>query len=235
MAAKHRGRPSLFITLRRWLLILIFYPIIRTVFRVTVIGRQNVPARGPYVVAYNHISKLEPPLMLAFWPVFLEAVAGADVWDRSGQGLLVWAYDAIPVKRGEYDRAVLDRIQTVLEAGCPLAISPEGGRSHTPGMRRALPGVAYILDRAGQIPIVPIALEGTSDEILSRAFSLPLPRPQVTLKIGAPFTLPPITGKGDERRTARQANADEVMLRIAEMLPPEYYGVYADQMAARKR
>ncbi|MBI3158760.1 MAG: 1-acyl-sn-glycerol-3-phosphate acyltransferase [Chloroflexi bacterium] len=227
-------RVTLWMRARRALLYLIFYPIIRIVFRTQVSGRENVPAHGPYVVAYNHISVLEPPLLLAFWPVFLEAVAGADVWERSGQGLLVTFYGAIPIKRGEYDRLVMDRIQAALAAGYPLMISPEGGRSHSPGMRRALPGVAYILDRAGEVPILPAAFSGTSDEILKQAFSRRLPRPRIQLRIGPAFTLPPVTGKGDERRRARQRNADEVMLRIAELLPPEYHGAYAEEMAARR-
>ncbi len=220
---------SLWVQARRWLLWAIFGPLIKIVFRVRVEGLENVPPHGPYVVAYNHISKLEPPLLLAHWPVFVEAVAGADVWHRSGQGLLVTAYHAIPVKRGEYDRLVLDRIQAALDAGYPLAISPEGGRSHTPGMRRALPGVAYILDRAGSIPIVPVAFIGTSDEVLKAAFTRKLPRPHITMRIGPPFQLPPVDGKGEARRLARQHNADTVMLHIAALLPPEYHGVYTGQ------
>ncbi len=226
-------RVSLWVQARRWLLWFIFVPLIKIVFRVTVEGRENVPRRGPYVVAYNHISKLEPPLLLAHWPAFVEAVAGADVWHRFGQGILVTAYSAIPVKRGEYDRLVLERIQAALDAGYPLAISPEGGRSHTPGMRRALPGVAYILDRAGQLPIVPVAFLGTSDEVLKQAFTLKLPRPRVTMRIGPAFYLPPVSGKGEARRAARQHNADTVMLKIAALLPPEYHGEYAELAAAK--
>lgn len=235
MAAENPYRVSWLVWLRRWVLWAIFGPIIRLVFRVSVQGREHVPRRGPYVIAYNHISMLEPPLLLARWPVFPEAVAGADVWHRSGQGLLVTAYGAIPIKRGEYDRMVMDRIQGALDAGYPLAISPEGGRSHTIGMRRALPGVAYILDRAGEVPILPVAFVGTSDAILKQAFSLPLPRPRVEMRIGPVFHLPPVSGKGEERRRARQQNADEVMLRIAEMLPPEYHGVYTEPFATRQQ
>jgi 1-acyl-sn-glycerol-3-phosphate acyltransferase len=226
-------RVTSWMRLRRALLYAIFYPLIRMVFRAEIEGVENVPRRGPYVVAYNHISVLEPPLLLAFWPVFLEAVAGADVWERNGQGILVTLYGAIPIKRGAYDREVMDRIQSVLAAGYPLMIAPEGGRSHTSGMRRALPGVAYILDRAGGVPILPAAFIGTSDEILKQAFSLPLPRPRIRLRIGKPFSLPPVQGKGEERRAARQRNADEVMLRLAELLPSEYHGAYAGEMAKR--
>ena len=50
------------------------------------------------------------------------------------------------------------------------------------------------------------------------------------MRIGDLFMLPPVTGKGEEKRAARQRNADEVMLRIASMLPEEYHGVYAGQV-----
>jgi hypothetical protein len=52
------------------------------------------------------------------------------------------------------------------------------------------------------------------------------------MRIGAPFWLPPIEGKGEQRRSYRQRNADLIMQRIAVLLPPEYHGVYADQELA---
>jgi hypothetical protein len=51
------------------------------------------------------------------------------------------------------------------------------------------------------------------------------------MRIGEPIKLPPINGRGAERRAMRQANADLVMRRIAELLPARYHGVYADEVA----
>ena len=204
-----------------------FAPLFRLAFlvlcRVKVIGKENVPKTGPYIVAYNHISLFEPPLVLAFWPTLPESVAGADVFDRPGQKILVRAYGAIPVHRGEYDRQVILDMLKVLEAGKPLAIAPEGGRSHKPGLRRGFAGVAYLMDRA-RVPVVPVGVVGTSDDMLKRA--LRGQRPNLELRIGEAFNLPPIEGSGEQRRAARQANADLVMRHIAALLPEEYWGLY---------
>jgi 1-acyl-sn-glycerol-3-phosphate acyltransferase len=92
-------------------------------------------------------------------------------------------------------------------------------------MRRALPGTAYLADLA-EVPVVPAGIIGTSDDFLERA--LHGHRPEIELRIGPPFRLPHITGKGVQRRCARQKNADLIMLKIAELLPSEYHGVYAE-------
>jgi cytidylate kinase len=195
----------------------------RVLCRVRIEGKENIPKTGAYIVAYNHISLFEPPLVLAFWPCMPESVAGADVFDRPGQKILVRAYGAIPVHRGEYDRQVITDMLSALQSGRSLAIAPEGGRSHKPGLRRGFAGVAYLMDRA-RVPVVPVGVAGTSDDFGSRAIHGK--RPKVHIRIGKPFNLPPIEGSGDQRRVARQANADLVMRHIAALLPEEYWGVY---------
>ncbi|MEX1248563.1 MAG: (d)CMP kinase [Anaerolineales bacterium] len=205
----------------------IFKPIFRWLFRllchVEVIGRGNLPKAGAYIIAYNHISYFEPPLLLAFWPTYSEAVAGADVFDRPLVNILVRGYGALAVKRGEYDRKVIDDMLWVLASGKPLMIAPEGGRGHSPGLRQARAGVAYLMDQA-RVPVLPVGIVGTSDNMLKRA--LRGRRPHLQIVIGEPFNLPPIEGRGEERRAARQANADLVMRHIAAVLPEAYWGVY---------
>jgi len=204
-------------------------PLLRLIFRlfsrVRISGLENIPKKSAYLAAINHISLFEPPLVVAFWPYSIEALGGAAVFSRPGQGLLAKAYGTIPVKRGSYDRWVLDMVVNVLRSGYPLMLAPEGGRSHEPAMRRAKPGVAYLVERA-DVPVVPVALVGTSDDTLNQV--LRLERPQLEMRIGEPFSLPPVEGKGAVRRAARQRNADLVMKHIAALLPPEYHGVYAD-------
>lgn len=212
---------------RRNLIKTIFKPIFHLLFKIKVSGLEKVPVGTSYIVAANHVSHFEPPFLLAFWPELPEAIAGHDVWDRGISGKFVAAYGAIPVKRGEYDRKVLETMLAVLRSGRALMIYPEGGRSHTPGMRRALPGVAYVVDRA-DVPVIPVAILGTRNDSLLQ--SLRFNRPTLEMRVGDPFRLPPITGKGEEKRAARQRNADEVMLRIAAMLPEEYHGAYAGQV-----
>jgi 1-acyl-sn-glycerol-3-phosphate acyltransferase len=207
----------------------ILRPLFRGLFhllsRVRITGKENVPKSGPYLITINHVSLFEPPFALAFWPVAAEGAGAVDIWDRTGQSLLVRLYGGIPVHRGEYDRKLVDTLFSVLKAGRPLLIAPEGGRTHTLAMRRALPGTAYLADLAG-VPVVPAGIVGTSDDFLKSA--LRGNRPEIEMRIGPPFMLPPITGKGVQRRCARQKNADLIMRKIAALLPPEYHGVYAE-------
>jgi 1-acyl-sn-glycerol-3-phosphate acyltransferase len=205
----------------------IFRPIFRLFFRIKIEGKENIPMGQPYLLACNHVSLLEPPMLLSFWPEKPEALAGHDVWDRPGQGILVKGWGAIPVKRGEYDRIVIDKMVAVLRSGRPLMIYPEGGRSHEPKMRRAWPGVAYLVDKA-DVPVLPVAVIGTSDELLKDLFKFN--RNLIRIKIGEPFRLPPITEKGEARRQARQRNADMVMHEIGKLLPASYHGVYEGEI-----
>ena len=192
--------------------------------KVRIYGLENIPPRGAYLIAINHISIFEPPLILSFWPIAPEAVGAVEIWERRGQSTLARYYGGIPVHRGEYDRQLIDTMISALASGRPLVIAPEGGRSHTPGMRAALPGVAYILHRS-KVPVIPVGIVGTTEDFLNRA--LRGERRTLEMRIGKPLWLPEVTVRGTERRTAFQRNADLIMYQIASLLPPEYRGVYA--------
>jgi 1-acyl-sn-glycerol-3-phosphate acyltransferase len=218
----------LHIRLNRAVLRPIFRAIFHILSRVVITGLENVPAHGPYLIAINHISIFEPPLMLAFWPQAPEAVGAVDIWEKHGQSSLARLYGGIPVHRGQYDRKLIDKMLDVLHCGYPLLIAPEGGRTHVPGMRQALPGVAYVMDLA-QVPVIPVGIVGTTEDFFQRASHGQ--RPQIEMRIGRPILLPPIEGRGEERRQARQRNVDLIMRQIAALLPPEYRGVYGDSPA----
>ncbi len=208
-------------------------PILKTVFRgifhllgrVTVTGKEHIPYGTRYLVAMNHVSIFDPPLIGAFWPEQLEIIGASDVFEKPGQGEVLKAYGVIPVHRGEYDRALFTKIISVINAGYPLLIAPEGGRSHVTAMRRALPGVAYIVEQTS-VPVVPVGLVGTTEDFWRRARRGE--RPALEIRIGRPIKLPENTAKGAEKHEARQQNADLVMRYLAGLLPEEYRGVYAE-------
>src|SRR5512139_481806 len=145
----------------RPLLKAVFRFLFRTLGRVTITGRENILRGKPCLIAMNHVSIYDPPLAGAFWPGPLEIIGAIDVFEKPFQGQLLRAYGVIPVHRGDYDRALLTRMVCILEAGYPLLIAPEGGRSHIPGLMRAKPGVAYLGEKT-KVPIVPVALVGTT-------------------------------------------------------------------------
>jgi 1-acyl-sn-glycerol-3-phosphate acyltransferase len=214
---------------RRWLA----RPFVRAVLRllfsilapVKILGRKNVPLRTPYIVAINHVSLFEAPFVGAFWPEQVEALGASDIWERPGQNILARLWGGIPVHRGEYDRAAVEGVISALRSGYSLLVAPEGGRSHAPGMRQAMPGIAYIAEQTG-LPVIPVGIVGTTDDFFQKASKGR--RPQLEMRIGKPFKLPPVEGKGAERRDSRQRNADLVMSYIAGLLPDDYRGVYAE-------
>lgn len=203
----------------------VFRLIFHILGRVKVIGKENIPYGKPYVVAMNHISIFDPPLIGAFWPEHLEIVGASDVFEKPGQGQVLKIYGVIPVHRGEYDRALMQRVISAINSGYPLLIAPEGGRSHVTAMRRAFPGVAYIVEKTN-VPVIPVGIVGTTDDFWQRAKRGE--RPHLEMRIGKPIDLPHLTEKGTVRREARQRNADLVMGYIAGLLPEEYRGFYAD-------
>lgn len=211
----------------------IIRPIVKAIFRgvfslfaqVKIIGKENIPYGKPYIVAINHVSMFDPPFAAAFWPEQLEIIGAIDVFGKPGQGQILRLYGVIPVHRGDYDRSLLTKIVSIIKSGIPLLIAPEGGRSHVPGMRRAKPGIAYVVEQTGA-PVLPVGLIGTTEDFWQRARRGK--KPPLEMRIGKPITLPPITAKGIEKHAARQRNADLVMSYLAGLLPEEYRGVYAE-------
>ena len=208
----------------RPILKVVFRLIFRLLGRVNISGKENIPTGKPYVVAMNHVSIYDPPLVAAFWPEQLEIIGASDVFQKPGQGQILKAYGVIPVHRGDYDRVLFTKIISVIRAGYPLLIAPEGGRSHVPGMKRAMPGISYIIEQT-HVPIVPVGIVGTTEDFWQRARRGE--RPPLALHIGKPILLPEIIAKGTEKHELRQQNADLVMRYLAGLLPEEYRGVYA--------
>jgi 1-acyl-sn-glycerol-3-phosphate acyltransferase len=208
----------------RPLITAVFRGLFRLLSEVEITGMENVPLGQAYVVATNHVSTFEAPLVGGFWPEICEALGAVEVWHRPGQSILANLYGGIQVHRGEVDRQLFEAALAVLRSGRPLMIAPEGGRSHKPGMRRAKAGIAIILEEAG-VPVIPVGVVGTTDDFWQKASHFKHPR--VEMHIGRPFRVPPLAGQGSDRREARQRNADLVMAHIAGLLPEEYHGVYA--------
>lgn len=217
-------RPSLGLHLRRAALRSIVSSLFRVFGRVRLSGVENIHRGTAYVAAINHVSIYDPPLIMSLWPERLEVIGASDAFDRPVEGQLLRLYGTIPVHRGEFDRELIKSILLRLRSGYPIMIAPEGGRSHGRGLRRAKPGIGYIIDEAG-VPVVPVGIVGTTDDVLKNA--LRFRRPALELRIGKPFALPPLEGRGEARRLARQRTADLVMQHIAALLPEKYRGVYA--------
>jgi 1-acyl-sn-glycerol-3-phosphate acyltransferase len=193
--------------------------------KVELYGMENIPDHNRYVIVFNHVSMVEIPLIAAFWPRSVEIIGADVVWERPGVHIVAKLWSAVRVHRNAFDREVFNQVSKVFEADRTLMISPEGTRSHTPGLQRGKPGVAYIIDKA-RVEILPVGVVGNTMEFLTDG--LRGKRPLLQMFVGEPFHLPPLGGKGAERRAQRQYNTDYIMAKVAELMPESYRGVYQE-------
>jgi 1-acyl-sn-glycerol-3-phosphate acyltransferase len=190
--------------------------------RVNVVEMHHVPPEGGCILAVNHLSRLDPALVFALVErERLTALVAEKYQKYPFFPWLVRIVDGIWINRGEADLSALRQARDLLRSGGVLGIAPEGTRSHTSGLIRAKTGAAYLADKAG-VPVIPVAISGTEGAIWR---ALCLLRPRITIQFGEALTFPPV-GR-EEREDALQRNTDEIMCRIAAMLPEKYRGVYA--------
>ena len=209
----------------RRILRLFFKILFHIVGKVELFGMDNIPDHNRYVIVFNHVSLVEVPFIAAFWPKVIEIIGALAVWERGFQALIAKMWAGIQVDRTQFDREVFKQVELVLQAEQPLMISPEGGRSHHPGLRRGKAGVAYITDKV-DVVVLPVAVVGNTIDFLTKG--LRLKRPTIQMIVGEPFVVPPLKGRGEERRSARQKNTDYIMAQLAALLPENYRGVYVD-------
>ena len=185
--------------------------------RVRLRGRYNVPRQGPYIVLANHLSWMDVPLIPAYLPGKVIYMAKEELF-LGKIGWVVRFLGAFPVKRGEGDRQALRAADELLKRGKVLVIFPEGTRSKTHTLGKAHSGMGMIALRAG-VPVVPVAIWG-SENVLKKFGA------RVTISYGEPLVLRP---KGNKITREDIDNAtEEVMRRIAAMLPKEYRGTYSE-------
>jgi 1-acyl-sn-glycerol-3-phosphate acyltransferase len=190
------------------------------------IGVDNVPGDGPLLVASNHLSNADPIILEAAFPRPLFFVGKSELFRNPFFRWVLHRFGGIPVERGTPDRAAIRRARAVLDQGIALGIYPEGVRSKTVALLRGHSGAGLIALQS-KAPVLPVAIYGTeffpvNGEVPPR-LSKSLPR-GVTVHFGTPFHVP-------ERVDGKRVTADEathlIMIRIAELLPERYHGVYA--------
>ncbi len=218
-------RVSFFTKINRHFLRGFFRTFFHILGKVEISGLENIPDHNKYVAIFNHVSLVEVPFIGAFWPTILEIIGGADVWSRPGVAIVVRMWSGLKVKRTQFDKDVFKQVKQVFEADRPLMISPEGTRSHTPGLARGKPGVAYIVDQI-DVQVLPVAVIGNTMDFLKQGIKGK--RPRIQMIVGEPFKFPPLEGRGKARRTMRQNNTDIIMARLAALLPDNYRGVYTE-------
>ncbi len=184
-------------------------------------GRENVPRKGALIVASNHLSNGDPPILTVAVPRQIAWMAKAEWFKTPVIGPLFRMAGMIPVRRFEADLQALRRAQHVLRDGGVLAMFPEGTRGGDKGLRAGELGTALIALRTGT-PVLPIAIWGTEHVKLPRDL---FRRTRAHVRFGKPFTL---EASGRITRDDAARGTATIMKEIAALLPERYRGAYKD-------
>ncbi|MGD8603235.1 MAG: lysophospholipid acyltransferase family protein [Anaerolineales bacterium] len=207
----------------RRILRLVFGLGIRLLTRRQVENGDRIPDQGPYILAANHLSYFDLPLLFGLMGGPNVTGWAAEKYQRHPIfGLIVRMGGGIFIQRGQVDRKAMADAVAWLQAGNIFGVAPEGTRSRTGQLQRGKTGVVYLAQEAG-VPILPVGLYGTENVISSWSR---LRRPVLNVVVGELFRLPPLDE--DNRSANLRQQSDEIMLRIAALLPPSYRGYYAD-------
>jgi 1-acyl-sn-glycerol-3-phosphate acyltransferase len=171
----------------------------RAFWRMQVIGRENVPDEGSFILAPVHRSNIDTPAVAAVTTRRLRYMGKDSLWKYRWSAWFFRNMGGFPVHRGTPDRDALRWASSVVQAGEPVVMFPEGTRQEGPIVENVLDGVAFVALREG-VPIVPVGIGGSDRAMPKGARSL---RPvKITLVIGAPITVEP---RGPGERVPRRA------------------------------
>ncbi len=201
---------------------IIIHVILRTICKVDSKELKKIPLKGPYIVAINHTNFLEVPMIFThLLPRKVVGIVKKETWKG---GLIKWIannWEAISVDREGQTIETFRQSRKVLKDGYFLIIAPEGTRSQDGKLRLGKPGVISIALRS-KVPIIPIAHCGGKDIIKNlKSFK----RTKFAFKVGTPIIFHP---EGKAGQAKRKYFTDQLMYRLAELLPEENRGVYSN-------
>jgi 1-acyl-sn-glycerol-3-phosphate acyltransferase len=197
--------------------------ILSAIARVELAGLENLPSGG-CIIASNHIGRLDAAL--AYYVLDRPDIIMVVAEKYEKYAIFRWLVkitNGMFVDRYNSDIHAIRETLRRLQQGQVFTITPEGTRSSSGNLIEAKPGGTYLAWKAG-VPVVPVAVTGTEDAVVEKRLKH-LKRINVRIVAGKPFSLPPVKGK--DRDAVMQEYTDEIMCRIAALLPSERRGVYA--------
>jgi 1-acyl-sn-glycerol-3-phosphate acyltransferase len=195
----------------------IFHEMHQVFFRGEVVGTENLPTEGPFLIAGNHASHLDPPVIGSHVPRQIAFFARKTLWKG---GVLSWWMDqagAIPVDRdGGSDVSAIKRVLRALKDGSPLILFPEGTRSPDGTLQKPKSGVGMIAVKA-RVPVIPVRIIG-SHRAWGRHGGIKLGRP-VSIVYGQPLALAEFDAP-DAGKERYQRASENIMAAIARLELP---------------
>lgn len=212
-------------------------PLLRVLGRPEVEGLENLPERGPAILASNHLAVMDSFFLPLMVPRRIYFLAKAEYFNGTGiKGRFqAWFYTAvgqIPIDRTGAEAAAdaLKAARGQLEAGNLMGMYPEGTRSPDGNLYKGKTGLARVALDTG-VPVIPVAMIGTN------TFNPPgtvLPRPtRVKVKIGKPLNFARYEGMQGNRFIER-AVTDEIMYELMQLSGQQYVDIYAASLKEKK-
>ena len=196
---------------------------------VEVYGDISKLPKGGYMLASNHLGRLDS--LVVYFVIDNDDLIHplTDKYKKYWYGRLAGKiFNVTWLTRGEADLSAIKEFISRLKKGAVMIIAPEGTRSKTVSLLKAEPGAIYIAS-SSNVGIIPVALTGTEDaDVVTRLKKFK--KLKITITAGDELYFPPDikSVKGAERDALLQSSIDEVMCRIAAMLPESYRGYYRD-------
>jgi len=181
-------------------------PLLRRLLKLEVVGLERVP-EGPCIVAANHRSNLDPPVLNAVFREPLYFLAKEELF-KPPLGWVMRHLRTLPVSKRAGDVKVLEETVKLLKGGCKVGIFPEGKRAPAGTFLKPKPGVGLLAVKSG-FPVLPVLIEGT-DLILPKGALLPRPGPSVRVVVGEPVSY---AGLPERVRVFKEV-AQDIMERI---------------------
>ena len=189
-------------------------------------GLDCVPPYGPLIIASNHLSYTDPPVLVASIPRSLHFMAKKELFRDPVSRYAMKGFHVSPLDRSGSGFGAVKLVLQMLAEDKAVVIFPEGHRSPDHTMKEGMLGIAYLALKS-QAPILPVGITGTEK---IPTWRMPLPLCRFRVSIGQPFTLPVI--EGNPGKDIRKGMLDMIMTRISDLLPESYQGVYASQTQA---
>ena len=206
--------------------------------RVALEGTEHVPDLPAVIVASNHLSVTDPALICVSVEQLVRRrvryMAKAEAFEWPLLGPLMSTYGGFAVHRDRPDREAYRMAREVLRSGDWLGLAPEGTRSRTGTLGEPKPGVALLALRTGA-PILPVGISGT-ERLWPVGGRFPRPGTTVAVRFG-PLIRPREPGGSGSAGPGHESVAaatEELMARIAELLPPSYRGRFGRSSSSRR-
>lgn len=181
--------------------------------------------QGNVIIAANHLGRLDTAVLLCILDREDIIMPVAEKYrDHPLYGAIGRAANAVWLNRFEADYSAFRQILERMKEGGLLVIAPEGTRSKTEALQPAKMGVAFLASKSGY-PVLPVAVTGTEDRVILENLKR-FRRSKITAIAADPMQVDLPRGAG--REAAMRQATDEIMCRIAALLPQKYRGVYAD-------